>query len=209
MTDNFNLIKCLMGVEDDKDIFFHLQIIRRGKDHPNLPAANKTIQTWLIHGAAHLDKLRDDIVFLCEHYQARAYINVTPKRMADLNTLLLYKLAENINNHNVINPYKILNSAAGLLQGIEKRWIVDIDSNNVADIEIVELAIDSVWVNTHPEDWGKSRESGWKIAQIPTQSGVHLITRPFNLNEFKKCYPDIDVHKNNPTILYYPKSLEK
>lgn len=209
MTDNFNLIKCLMGVEDDKDIFFHLQIIRRGKDHPNLPAANKTIQTWLIHGTEHLDKLRDDIVFLCEHYQARAYINITPKRMADLNTMLLWKLAENINNHNVVNPYKTLNSAIGLLQGTEKRWIVDIDSKDSIDIECVKLEIDRLWVNAHPEDWGKSRESGWMIAQIATNSGWHLITRPFNLKEFKERCPYIDVHKNNPTILYIPKSLER
>ena len=209
MTDNFNLIKCLMGVEDDKDIFFHLQVIRRGKDHPNLPAVNKTIQTWLIHGTEHLDKLRDDIVFLCEHYQARAYINITPKRMADLNTLLLYKLAENINNHNVVNPFKTLNSAIGLLQGIEKRWIVDIDSSFSVDIACIELVIDSVWVNTHPEDCGKLREAAWEIAKIPTQSGVHLLTRPFNLKAFKELRPNIDVHKNNPTILYIPKSLEK
>ena len=209
MIDNFDLIKCLMGVEDDKDIFFHLQVIRRGKDHPNLPAANKIIQTWLVHGTEHLDKLRDDIVFLCEHYQARSYINITPKRMADLNTMLLWKLAENINNHNVVNPFKTLNSAIGLLQGTEKRWIVDIDSKDNRDIECVKLAIDSVWIKAHPEDWGKSRESGWKIAQIPTQSGVHLITRPFNLKEFKERYPNIDVHKNNPTILYIPKSLER
>lgn len=209
MIDNFDLIKCLMGVEDDKDIFFHLQVIRRGKDHPNLPATNKIIQTWLAHGTEHLDKLRDDIVFLCEHYQARSYINITPKRMADLNTMLLWKLAENINSHNVVNPYKTLNSAIGQLHGTEKRWIVDIDSKDSIDIECVKLEIDRLWINAHPEDWGKSRESGWMIAQIATKSGWHLITRPFNLKEFKERCPYIDVHKNNPTLLYHPKSLEK
>lgn len=205
MIDNFDIIKSLIDVVDDDGIFFHLQVIRRGKDHPNLPAANKTFQTWLVHGTEHLDKLRDDIVFLCEHYQARAYINVTPKRMADLNTLLLYKLAENINNHNVVNPYKTLNSAIGLLQGIEKRWVVDIDDNYEPLICNVESLIEQLWGKAHPED---SRTKNCVISYIPTHSGVHLITRPFNLKEFKECYPDVDVHKNNPTILYIPKSLE-
>ena len=40
------------------------------------------------------------------------------------------------------------------------------------------------------------------IINIPTKSGYHLITTPFNLQQFKEEYPDIDVHKNNPTLLY-------
>ena len=58
MINNFDLIKCLIDVVNDDGVFFHLQIIRRSKDHPNLPAANKTIQTWLVHGTEHLDKLK-------------------------------------------------------------------------------------------------------------------------------------------------------
>jgi len=37
---------------------------------------------------------------------------------------------------------------------------------------------------------------------VPTKSGVHIITRPFNLKKFKEKYPNVDVHKDNPTILY-------
>ena len=29
-----------------------------------------------------------------------------------------------------------------------------------------------------------------------------------NLQQFKKEYPDIDVHKNNPTILYIPSNVD-
>ena len=39
-------------------------------------------------------------------------------------------------------------------------------------------------------------------ARIPTKSGIHLISKPFNMNTFKKKYPNIDVHKDNPTILF-------
>ena len=43
MIDNFKLIKLLLRFPDD-DTYYHLQIIRRGKDHPELPAANRMIK---------------------------------------------------------------------------------------------------------------------------------------------------------------------
>ena len=47
------------------------------------------------------------------------------------------------------------------------------------------------------------------VAEFPTKSGVHLITRPFNLKEFHDTFPDVDVHKNSMgTVLYIPDSLE-
>lgn len=42
------------------------------------------------------------------------------------------------------------------------------------------------------------------IKTISTQNGKHIITKPFRLDAFKKTFPDIDVHKNNPTVLYIP-----
>jgi hypothetical protein len=38
---------------------------------------------------------------------------------------------------------------------------------------------------------------------IPTKNGVHIITRPFNLQKFKGFHPGMDVHKENPTLLYF------
>jgi hypothetical protein len=50
--------------------------------------------------------------------------------------------------------------------------------------------------------------SGPKIeAIIPTKNGHHIITKKFDVMEFKKYYPDVDIQKKNPTLLYYPKSL--
>jgi hypothetical protein len=42
---------------------------------------------------------------------------------------------------------------------------------------------------------------------IPTKSGHHLITKRFDVVAFKEEYPDIDIQKKNPTLLYYPNSL--
>jgi hypothetical protein len=51
-------------------------------------------------------------------------------------------------------------------------------------------------------------EIGPKIeAIIPTKNGHHLITKRFNTQTFKEKYPEIDIQKKNPTLLYYPNSL--
>ena len=47
MIDNFELIKPLLTFPND-DIYYHLQILRRGKDHPELPAANRMIKAYFI-----------------------------------------------------------------------------------------------------------------------------------------------------------------
>ena len=52
------------------------------------------------------------------------------------------------------------------------------------------------------------RPEGPKVdAIIPTKNGYHLITKRFDVMEFKKQYPDIDIAKKNPTLLYLPNSL--
>jgi hypothetical protein len=73
----------------------------------------------------------------------------------------------------------------------DKRWIVDIDTK---DPEIIANIISEI-----PNS---------KYDIVPTVNGVHLITSPFRLDTFKKVWPDIDVHKNNPTLLYYNKQDE-
>jgi len=39
---------------------------------------------------------------------------------------------------------------------------------------------------------------------IPSKNGYHVITSPFDVSEFSKSFPNIDIHKDNPTNLYIP-----
>lgn len=211
MIDNFELIKQLFYFNEGNNMFFHLQILRRGKDHPELPAANKLIRSWLVRSREHLDSLKDEIVFLCEHYQARAYINVAGKDFDKLNALILKKLADNAYTGNIINLWHIYNSACGELTSRRKCWIVDIDTRDLdTKYEVLE-ELDGIWLETHPESKEYlddcHRDAVYLFAEIPTMNGCHLITKPFNLQKFKEKFPEIDVHKNNPTILYIPNSL--
>lgn len=195
--DNFELIKSLMTFDESDNLFMHLQIIRRGKDHPHLPAANKLIKSWLVRSKEHLDKIKDDVVFLCEHYKARAYISCVPKSLEKLNTLLMCKLAENIHNGSVISPQKMLNSACGELQGVEKRWVVDIDTLDETCLYKIRACIFDLQCYMTP------------IYLINTLNGWHSLTQPFNLQEFHKSFPDVEVKKNGLTVLYIPECICK
>ena len=39
---------------------------------------------------------------------------------------------------------------------------------------------------------------------IKTKSGFHIITQPFNVMKFKEKYPNVDIQKKNPTLLFVP-----
>ena len=204
MIDNFELIKPLFYFNEANDMFMHLQVIRRGKDHPDLPSANRTIQTYYVQSRDHLEKIKDEVIQLCEMYKARAYINVAGKDFEKLAKLANFKLSERIFSGDFKKIYKIFNSAAGDLKSRTTTWIIDID--NISDKNIV---LD--WLDKYFEEELKDKDIRmfYLKAEIPTKSGVHLIVeRSFNLQKFKETFPNIDIHKNNPTVLYVPKSLD-
>lgn len=196
MIDNFELIKSLFYFNEANDMFMHLQVIRRGKDHPNLPAANRTIQTYYVQSKEHLDKIKDEVIQLCEMYGARAYINIAGKDFDSLAKLTMAKLAERIYMGDCKKIYKLFNSAAGELKSRRSLFLVDVDNDELENLEEIKK-----WIYANISEFRK-------IIEIPTKTGIHLITSPFNVMQFKHTFPFVDVHKNNPTILYIPKSLD-
>lgn len=198
MIDNFDIIRNLLYFSSIyEEIFFHLQIIRRGKDYSSEGAKNKLITSYLVTSRKHFDLIRDEVILLCEHYGARAYINVAGKNLHKLNLLILRKLADNIYSNINVDPRRVLDSACGELKSDIPKWIIDID-----DISYKELVL---------EELNKIQEEEYpscKIyAEIPTLHGCHLITSPFNRKRFSEKFNNIDIHKNNPTVLYIPNSL--
>ena len=196
MIDNFELIKPFLEFPND-DIYYHLQILRRGKDHPELPAANRVIKSYFICSLESLDYVEDEIKKLCEFFGARAYINLTPKSIKKTTMLQLKYLAQRAYEGDFKKIWKSWNTCAGEIKGEEPRWVVDVDNNSnypIKDkVNNIRHLIDELMPKTLDERI---------ICEIPTKNGVHLITTSFNLQQFKKEYPDIDVHKNNPTLLY-------
>ena len=202
MIDNFELIKSLLKFPND-DIYYHLQIIRRGKDHPELPAANRVIKSYFIIDINDLDFYEQEIKDLCKLFGARAYINLAPKSIRKTTMLQIKYLAQRAYEGDFKKIWKSWNTCAGEIKGEEPRWVVDIDSKDKFEILEIKRFINSLsakmllMLDTIPPT---DREL--VLIEIPTKNGVHLITKPFNLYQFERVYPKIDVHKNNPTLLY-------
>lgn len=123
--------------------------------------------------------------------------------------------------------YKCWNTVVGYAKSDKPHWIVDVDIPNnkddnkpifygngiVSRIKNMDIS-EFIEYECEPIHYTKyylnNRVYDSKIyAYIPTKNGYHIITKPFNLKQFKDKYPDIDVHKNNPTILYIPNSLDQ
>ena len=198
MIDNFELIKPLFYFNEANDMFFHCQIVQRAKDKPN-KVKEGVINTYLIRSREHLDRLKDEIVLLCEHYGARAYINVAGKDFDAVNKSMLAMLANSVclKSISAMNPARILNRCIGGEKSRMPRWIIDIDDMSLKE-PILEWLCNYFNVNDE-----------YLYSTIPTVQGEHLIVRPFNVSEFSEAFPNVDVHKNSMgTLLYYPKSLE-
>ena len=206
MIDNFEQIKSLLKFSND-DIYYHLQILRRGKDHPDLPAANRVIKSYFICKLESMDYIEEEVKKLCEFFGARAYINLAPKSIKKTTMLQLKYLTQRAYEGDFKKIWKAWNTCAGEIKGEESRWIIDIDeplgeSERDSIIDFIDTLEPRITVTNGAEV--KDITSTKFVAEIPTKNGFHIITTPFNVLEFQKKYPNIDVHKNNPTILYVP-----
>jgi hypothetical protein len=201
MIDNIELIKPLLNFSDPED-FYMLYVFKRKKDLSEDEKAKsnhqsvRTIKTYHIESIEHLENRYEEIKQLCEMFKARAYIHVQKQNHRDVSLNMMIALAERIRNSQH-RQQNLFDSVVGQLKTHEKRWIVDIDTKDETELNAVKFAINKF---CRPE-----RE---KIdAVIPTKSGYHLITERFDVKEFAKHFPEIDIQKKNPTLLYFPTTL--
>jgi hypothetical protein len=196
--DNIEQIKKLLNFEKVGD-FYMLYVLKRKKDQPEGERDNhqsvRTIKSYCIESIEHLDRRYDEIKQLCEMFKARAYIHVQKQNHTDVSLNMMVALAQRIQDGNH-KQKGLFDSVVGQVKTQEKRWIVDIDTTDYHAVTEVTQFI----TNLRPE--------GPKVEMvIPTKNGYHLITGRFDVKTFSEKYPDIDIQKKNPTLLYYPNSL--
>lgn len=207
--NNIELIKPLLNLTEEGD-FVQLYIFKRKKDQPEGEKDNhqsvRTIKSYSVENIEYLEKKMDEIIQLCEMFKARAYIHINKQNHKDIGLLMMEKLANRL-RQGVIRQNHIFDSVVGELHSKEKRWIVDLDSKTKESLEFQINIINSC------DPIGNKI-----ITQIPTKNGLHIITHPFNTQEyndkhlslfltgedFNKC----DIQRKNPTLLFLPNSLE-
>jgi hypothetical protein len=204
MINNIEQIKSLLNYSDPGD-FYMLYVLKRKKDQPAGERDNhqsvRTIKTYCIESVDHLERRYEEIIQLCEMFKARAYIHVQKQNHRDVSLNMMVALAQRIQDGN-LKQQGLFDSVVGQIKTHEKRWIVDIDTKDEIEIHRVAHIVDSI------------RPEGPKIeAVIPTKNGYHLITGRFDVLEFIRKTSQFgdspDIQKKNPTLLYYPNSLEQ
>lgn len=203
MIDNLELIKNLLHFNSPDD-FYHLSIIKRNKDNPSMDRHDIVIRTYYITSVEKLEYLYPDIKSICKLFNARAYINLNIKSFRKATLMCLKELANRIADNDFNRPYHIFDSVVGQLSsaGVEnKRWIVDWDYNPKVSLEENDRIFRTVLNNIREVKYPDNRDTRI-LSIIPTPNGKHIITRPFNVFEFDNFVP-VDIHKNNPTILFY------
>jgi len=198
MIDNLELIRPLLQLDwKDDDQFYFIQIIARKKDIEGMEGNNRVIKDYYVYTMEYLDKIYPEIQKLCKLFKARAYIRLSKRSAAAIAKDLIVLIGESFKNNNFQHLRKLYSTAVGQSLGLDKYWIVDIDFDklttkpNTKNINAIKKVINDL-------------EPGWDkiIAELPTPNGLHIITKPFNSMIFKNVFVDLDVHKNNPTILY-------
>ncbi len=204
--DNINTIKRLLNFENEGD-FYMLYVFKRKKDQPEGERDNhqsvRTIKTYCVNSVEYLEKRYDEIKQLCEMFKARAYIHVQKQNHKDVSLNMMVALAQRIQDGNLKQQH-LFDSVVGQLKTHEKRWIIDIDDVSMDSFAHAEYYTSMrEYINELQEEAGKDKS----MTFVKTKSGFHIITQPFNVMKFKEKYPDVDVQKKNPTLLYLPNSL--
>jgi len=197
MTINtFDDIKQFINPKSD-DEFWHLQILKRKKENPELGSNSLVLKTHYITSVEHLEKLMPSIINLCKSENARAMINLNRRSFEQIAFQMLRKVSEQIFNKDFKSVRKSYENVCGKFGSEkDKKWIIDIDVNDPSVVKEVQEFIDGI----QPE--------GTKtLVVLRTKNGFHIITKPFRLDIYNKKFPEHEVHKNNPMNLYIPEQL--
>lgn len=200
--DNFDQIISMLKF-DDKDKFYYLQILQRKKDNKGKKLGpnnnSRSIKTYYIDSLESLEERRDEIIALCELFNARASIRLNRRSYMKVAFRTLVKIANIMANGEYSHVGRARSKALGECHDEKsgKTWILDLDKD-----ENGKFSHKHADLITHIAE---QQPVGEKIvASIPSKNGMHVICKPFDLRFFKDIFPDIEIHKDNPTNLYIP-----
>jgi hypothetical protein len=202
--DNFDLFSDVLLFKEDlrpelaNDVFYMVQIMTRTKDTGEKP---KHIHSLFVESREYLMSHKDMIVKLCETFNARAYINVNPssyKKCVLESFSVLSTMVENEKYRGILSlPETMAGAYTNPIGKAHKKWVVDLD--DIRTEEELEPFIRFI-LNEYHES---KRDTSGEVVVVPTVSGSHLLVTPFDKRRFKERWPNIQIHENSPSILYY------
>lgn len=195
--DNFNVVAPWFDNLSDQGDFYFVQVIQRKKEC-NVGSNNNIIKDYYFFDEKSFLNKKEEIVTLCKTFNARAYFWVNPRNCKQIQYEIIREALEAI-ECNSKKLFKCVSKAIGQRKNTnyKSKWILDFDTK------------DWSLINKYLEIIYRCRPDGVKVNTfIKTVNGIHVITDPFDLEQFKQKVAiakldNIDIHKDNPTVLYY------
>lgn len=191
--NNLHIIEPLLKF-DSPDEFYFLQIIKRRKENAGMDKDANIIKTYFITSPSYLKEKIGEMETLCIENNARAYIHLN-RRSSKKIAIEGIKYFVDMLSHP--NPTNMLRTSTEHLTGKinsepreTRKWIVDIDSFDIDEINKVKSTITDTF-------------NASIYAEVQTKNGVHLISQPFNKREFHRMFTEVDIHTDNPTLLIF------
>jgi hypothetical protein len=229
-----NYIEKQMATRDHGDCYYVQLLRRQADDplkngvkdpkyHGNMHS--RSIKDYLIKSPEHLEDVKEDIIALCNMFNVRAYIRLNKRNYKNIALEMMKHIAEQCaSGETYSSPFHLVASACGQCcqAGNDKTWIVDLDKEYLPyEEEIKEMILDCQPYDKRIQaycDLGLSAEEARNAVKseffvVPTKSGKHIVCKPFNKMAFQQSWEKsatlknmkiLDVHKDNPTILYVP-----
>lgn len=205
MTDNFERFRPFMQLPEEEggDAYYVIELVRRGKDCPDLPAANYHFKNYYINTLKKYDEVQEEIRTLCRTLRLRAYVSVNRKSFRQVTMNTIAEMSRRAALDDFRRPYAVFESCSGkFVDKDDKHWVVDVDDfvgyNTQEHCETIRNFINDC------QPYGDKIE-----LMLPTKSGMHLITKPFDINTFNGCMgvftdwiPRPEIKKNHLTLLY-------
>lgn len=193
----------------NENSFYFLEIIKRRKENPEMTKHASVIRDFYIYSVEELTKLEGKIVELCNQHNARAYFRINVRDARKIALQCLKRLSELVLTEDYKSVSKMYAHVAGEFHhDPNKKWILDLDKPTDDEEGLIDLVSDWAILEHY------LTERGSFITSIDTKNGVHLIAKPFRVDEFSKWLETADLksfksvkenlHKDNPTILYVP-----
>lgn len=196
--DNFNAVAPWFDNLSDQGDFFFVQVMQRNKEKNNVGSSGYVIKDYHFFDKETFLSKKEEITTLCKAFNARAYFWINPRNCKEVQYEIIREALEAIElgTHKL---FKCVSRALGRKRcnKYKSKWILDFDTK---DWSLINKYLDLV---------RKCRPNVNRILYyVPTVNGIHVITLGFDLEQFKQelaiaKLDNIDIHKDNPTILYY------
>ena len=193
MVDNFEKVELFLEFKEGE--FYFLQILKRKKENPELGSNSKVIKTYYIHNLEYFNSIEEEVKELCNIFNARAYLGLNRRSSKKVALYMLKEVTDLILNEQYEAVKNAYNTCCGQYTVGDKIWIVDIDNKSATIVNNFITAINQC----------RSDYDQIILGTLPTINGWHLLTRPFNIKQLEPflAINPADIHKNNPTLLYY------